>query len=390
MFKRIVSGSLLIAGTTIGAGMLGIPLITGQAGLKAALAMTASVWLYMLCTGLLFLEVMLWMPEGSNILSMAARFLGRRGQWLAGGMFVFLYYCLMVAYFAAGAPLLGELLHLDVHGWGLYLLFGGIFGFIVAIGTKWIDRTNVVLTLAMVVFFFLLVFFGARSVNVSRLEFTNLKPLIYAPPFLFSAFGFHNIIPPLTGYLKRNVKVLRLSILIGTIIPLIFYCAWQWLIIGSISQESLLQTLQAGEPVTAALQRITGNPILKNIGAFFALFAIVTSTIGVAFSLVDFLGDGLKAARTGISRVGLTFLTFAPPLLFAAIDPTVFDKALGLAGGFGEAFLNGFLPVWLVWIGRYHVGLKGTVQLRGGKPLLVILLVISVTVAIFELLYLIR
>ena len=121
-----------------------------------------------------------------------------------------------------------------------------------------------------------------------------------------------------------------------------------------------------------------------------ALFAIITSTIGVAFSLVDFLGDGFKVKRTGIIRIALTLLTFAPPLIFALIDPTIFDKALSLAGGFGEAFLNGFLPVWLVALGRYKLKLKGSSQLGGGLKFLGLLMLISVLVALFEILYLLK
>ena len=327
------------------------------------------------------------MPKGSNILSMARRFMGIKGQWLAGVMFVFLYYCLMVAYFAAGAPLLGDLFGLPA-GMGSYLFFGAVFGIIVGIGTKMIDRANIALTVAMVVFFFLLIGAGSQSVSSEKLSFVNWKPLLIAPPFLFSAFGYHNIIPPLTEYLKRDVKVLRLSIWIGTLIPLVFYVMWQWLVIGSIPQDVLQETLVAGLPVTSALQKITGNVTLKAIGAFFALFAIATSTIGVAFSLVDFLGDGLKVARKGLARWGLCFLTFAPPLILTIVDPTIFDKALSVAGGFGEAFLNGFLPVMLVWLGRYKYKLKGLQFISGGKSLLLILLLGSFLAAILEVVYL--
>ncbi len=387
-WKGVISGSLLIAGTTIGAGMLGIPLITGQAGLWPALAITGVIWLYMLATGFLFLEVMLWMPKGSNILSMAGRFMGVKGQWLAGAMFIFLYYCLMVAYFAAGAPLLGDLLGLPA-GFGSYLFFAAVFGVIVAIGTKMIDRANIALTVAMVVFFFLLIVDGSQAVSTERLMFANWRPLLFAPPFLFSAFGYHNIIPPLTEYLKRDVKVLKLSIWLGTLIPLLFYVMWQWLVIGAIPQGVLQETLAAGLPVTSALQKVTGNVTLKAIGALFALFAIATSTIGVAFSLVDFLGDGLKVARKGIARWGLCFLTFAPPLILTFIDPTIFDKALSVAGGFGEAFLNGFLPVVLVWLGRYKFRLKDQRLVIGGKTLLLILLIGSITAAVLEIIYLV-
>ena len=87
---QIISGSLLIAGTTIGAGMLAIPLVTGVAGFWPASIVTTFVWLYMLLTGLLFLEATLWMHRGANVLSMTKRFIGEKGRLLAGGTFVFL------------------------------------------------------------------------------------------------------------------------------------------------------------------------------------------------------------------------------------------------------------------------------------------------------------
>ena len=107
-FFRMISGTFLIAGTMIGAGMLGIPLVTGASRFLPGILITILVWFFMYCTGLLFLEVTLWMKDGSNVLSMSQRFFGKWGRWLSGGMFVFLYYCLMVAYFAAGSPLLGD------------------------------------------------------------------------------------------------------------------------------------------------------------------------------------------------------------------------------------------------------------------------------------------
>jgi tyrosine-specific transport protein len=107
--------------------------------------------------------------------------------------------------------------------------------------------------------------------------------------------------------------------------------------------------------------------------------------LGVALSLVDFLGDGLKMNREKKSnRYFLVFLTFFPPFLCVIFDPTIFDRALGIAGGFGEAFLNGLLPVLLVWLGRYAMKLPSDFQLPGGKFTLALLLLISLTVIGFE------
>src|SRR5476649_2881490 len=156
MFNKAVSGTLLVAGTTIGAGMLGIPLVTARAGFIPAVGITILVWLFMLATGLLFLEATLWMHRGANVLSMSRRFLGKSGRVAAGGTFLFLYYCLMVAYFAGGAPIFTQMLGLS-NGWLGYMAYGLFFGGVVAIGLKLVDRINYLLMAAMFIGYFALI-----------------------------------------------------------------------------------------------------------------------------------------------------------------------------------------------------------------------------------------
>ncbi len=349
--KKVISGTSLIAGTTIGAGMLGIPLVTSEAGFFPALSATVGVWIFMLLTGLLYVEVALSLPSGANIFTMAGHYLGRKGKAAAGGMFLFLYYCLLIAYIAGGAPLLGFLLKtglgVDLGANTTLVLFGVLFGGIVWVGAKAIDRVNLILSVAMIGAYVALVSTGSSEVAIAKLFDNKWSKLWLALPVLFSAFGFHNVVPSLCTYLGRDRKSLKLSILLGTGIALIVFVVWQWLILGSLSPEAILKAQEAGMPVTAALQSLTGKSSLFAIGQGFAFFALVTSFLGVAFSVVDFLNDGLKFK--GKKRSLLVMLTFMPPALCAFLDPTIFEKALGVAGGFGEAFLNGLLPIVLAW-----------------------------------------
>lgn len=391
MFNKTLSGTLLIAGTTIGAGMLGIPLLTAKAGFLPALGITGLVWLFMLATGFLFLEATLWMHEGSNVLSMSRRFLGRWGKVFAGGTFLFLYYCLMVAYYAAGAPLFigavkGMFGAAPEGVWG-YLSFGVVFGGIVAIGLQFVDRINYILMAAMLLAYAALVGAGAPLVEGERFVTADWSRVVFAAPILFSAFGYHNVIPSLTGYFNRNVSVLRKSIFWGTLGALVVYVIWQWLIIGAVPPEAVADALEKGVPATAALQTLTGSPWVMQMGQFFAFFAIVTSMLGVAFSMVDFIGDGLKMRRTGWPRIALCAAVFLPPFLFSSVDPGIFVLAIGFAGGFGEAFLNGLLPVAMVWVGRYRRNLGGAEQLPGGKGMLALLFGLGLAVMILEVIF---
>jgi tyrosine-specific transport protein len=341
----------------------------------------------MVATGMLYLEATLWMHEGANVLSMSRRFLGKSGKWFAGATYLFLYYCLMVAYFAAGAPIFISMLGLSASIWG-YLAYGLLFGGIVVFGIKTVDRINYILMIAMFLAYGALVGVGIPEISSERFISQDWSKVVFAAPILFSAFGFHNVIPSLTTYFNRNVKVLRRSILWGTFIPLVVYLIWQWLIIGVVPESAIDAALAEGKPATAALQSLVNSPWIMTLGQFFAFFAVVTSMLGVAFSMVDFIADGIQVKTSKMrTRTLLCLLVFFPPFLFSTLDPTIFVTAIGFAGGFGEAFLNGLLPVALVWVGRYQRDLDGSQQLFGNKAMLIGLFAFSIAVMILELIF---
>lgn len=379
----VISGVLLISGTCVGAGMLALPVVTGMAGFLPAMVVNTLCWLFMLATGLLLVEATLWMDDGANILSMAQRFLGPIGKIISGGTFLFLYYCLLVAYLAGGAPLLANAVGLPSEGYGCYLLFASLFGGIVFLGTRVIDRLNWLLMMSLILSYVLLISVGSTEVQTGLLTRSNWLISLGTFPVLFSAYGYHNVIPSTVSYLKRNAQLVRVAVIIGTAIPFIVYSLWQWMIIGSIPADELTTT--SGAPITVALQAVTGNPWVSFLGGYFGFFALVTSFLGVSLSMVDFLADGLSIDSSGLKRLGLCFAVFIPPALFAANNPDIFISALGIAGGIGEALLNGLLPIAVVWIGRYRMGLSGTPWLFGGRVVLSILAIIALTIMAFEI-----
>ncbi|MFI5344566.1 MAG: aromatic amino acid transport family protein, partial [Chlamydiales bacterium] len=104
----LLGAILLIAGCCIGAGMLGLPVLSGMAGFKPSLLMFFICWLFMAATGILLLEVNLWYKEEIHIVSMAERTLGKFGKITSWLVFLFLFYSLMVAYIAASGSLVAD------------------------------------------------------------------------------------------------------------------------------------------------------------------------------------------------------------------------------------------------------------------------------------------
>lgn len=93
----------LVAGTTVGAGMLALPAVCQDSGFVPSTTALIGCWTYMVATGLLVLEVNLsTMCElgsgGVSIISMAERTLGKPGTRFAWGAYVFIHYALLVAY----------------------------------------------------------------------------------------------------------------------------------------------------------------------------------------------------------------------------------------------------------------------------------------------------
>ena len=125
------------------------------------------------------------------------------------------------------------------------------------------------------------------------------------------------------------------------------------MIIGTLSLDNIIGTHFFGEPITETLQRVTDNPRVVLLSQYFGFFALITSFLGVSLSMVDFIADGLGLNREGLSRFGLCLIVFFPPTIFAFTNPGIFIQAIGIAGGFGEAILNGLLPIAIVWVGRY-------------------------------------
>ncbi|MEC7839679.1 MAG: aromatic amino acid transport family protein [Chlamydiota bacterium] len=391
--QSLLSAIFLISGTCIGAGMLALPFVTSIAGFYPSVISGFICWLFMMVTGLLFLETTLWLPDGANVLSITKTFLGKSGEMIAGVTFLFLYYCLLVSYIDEGSALFSKLLEFsmgfNLNTYASNCIFTFAFGLMVLWGTKLVSHINWLFVLALGTSYALLIGTGSQTVESSNLGKADWRLWIFAAPTLFSAYGYHNIIPTLSTYMKRDAKKLRLAIIIGTTIPFVVYTLWQWVVMGSISAENLAFAVDNNLRSYDILASITHNPWIGVFGGSFAIFAIITSLLGVSLSMVDFLGDGLGIKRSGFRRIVLCLLVFVPPLLFATYNPGIFIQAIGIAGGIGESILNGIIPISMFWIGKYHLNKESSFSLPGGRISLTLLMLFTIFIMGLEIYHLI-
>lgn len=392
--NRTIGGILLVSGSTVGAGMLALPVVTGFAGFYPSVILFFVYWLFMTFTALLILEVNLWMEKrDANMITMAKLTLGRFGEVLAWVAYLFLLYALTTAYLAGGGPIFNEFLY-GLTGITVPKVLESvplllIFGYFVYRGAHTVDWINRVLMLGLVGAFILSTVMLTPYVDLELLKYHNTALLWVGSSVAATSFGFHIIIPTLTSYLNRNVSQLKKVIWIGSAIPLLVYLLWEFLVLGIIPLEgsiSLSKGYVEGSNGAELLTQMIGRGILSEILRIFLLLAIITSFLGVSTSLTDFLSDGFNVKKSSGGRVFLLFLTFGPPILFALTDPRAFLSALEYAGAFGVVVLLGLLPALMVWRGRKQFGVGASYQAPGGTASLLVTMAISLIVILCEVL----
>lgn len=389
----LFGGILLIAGCCIGAGMLGLPVLSALTGFVPSVAMLILAWLFMLCTGLLVLEVNLWFTKEVSIVSMAGKTLGWVGKAIAWVGFLFLFYAILVAYISGSGELLTNFIA-TLTGYEIPLSMGSLlltifFTIFLYLGTHAVDLFNRAMMAGLVGSYLLLVFLGFPHIDLSRLNHQDWSSAFLVLPTMIISFGYHNLIPSLKTYFGGDVKRLRLAIIIGSAIPLLIYLLWEILILGLIPLEGeggFREGLDRGDLATQLLKGAVGNPLVVALAHYFAFFAIVTSFLGVGLSFIDFLADGWHIKKTPLGKLWLCLAVILPPYIFAMFNPKIFLMALSYAGAFGVVILFGILPVAMVWSGRYYLNLGMKPLLPGGKFALLLIVIYAITVIFLQIL----
>jgi tyrosine-specific transport protein len=384
---RLWGAILLIAGTTVGGGMLALPVETARAGFWPSLILLLISCLFMMATGLLLAEVSLWMEEGAHMMSMASRLLGTPGKILCALLYLFMAYASLVAYTAGGGSILHNATRLvsqnPLSRPEACTYFALIFGAAVLLGARFIGRINAILVVGMVAAYIGLVDVGFTAVRPDLLGRASWSDSLMGLPLILTTFSYQMIVPSLTPYLNRDPKSLRLAIIIGILIPFIVYAIWQWIILGTVPLEGvngLEEAYNHGLTAIEPLRAYVGHQKLSLLSEYFAFFAIVTSYLGIALGLFDFLADALQCRKKGWNKVGLGALIIIPSLICAIIFEKAFLFSLKISGGYGDAVLNGMIPVAMVWVGRYVKNIKGPYQVFGGKGFLICILVFALVV----------
>ncbi|NDK97858.1 tyrosine transporter TyrP [Photorhabdus bodei] len=391
MKNRTFGSTFIIAGTTIGAGMLAMPLATAGVGFGVSLIMLVGLWVLMSYTALLLVETYQYESPDTGLGTLAQRYLGNGGKMLAGFSMMFLMYALTSAYISGA----GELLTVSLNKWlnlslpasvGV-ILFTVIGGGVVCIGTSSVDMVNRVIFSAKIIFLVLML--GMMMPHVQHINLLTMPLeqglILSSIPVIFTSFGFHGSVPSIVKYMDGDIRRLRWVFIIGSAIPLFAYILWQLATLGSINSSTFVDILAENAGLNGLLhsiREVVASPKTELAVQMFANLALATSFLGVTLGLFDFLGDLFKRKNSVAGRMQTGLLTFVPPLIFALFYPKGFVMALGYAA-IALSILALVLPSLLAYKSRQQN--ERRYRVPGGKPVLLLVFTCGIAVIAIQI-----
>lgn len=396
MKNKILGGVLLIIGTSLGAGMLALPLVTAQGGYFHSLWLFMGTWLLTVFTAFLLLEVTLWLPEETNLISMARATLGWPGQLLTWLIYLLFLYSLLSAYISGGSDLLrGILVSFNIHtpNWINSVVFTAILGAVIYHDIAVVDWTNRVLMVVKMSAYLILIILITPHVHVQNLVGGHFMLLSSAVMVIVTAFGYSVIIPSLRRYFNSNVNALRLTIALGSIGALLCYLFWDFVVQGSVASvgpTGLIHIALSGHAtsgLTSALSTQLGSQAISDYAHIFTSVCVTTSFLGVSLCLSDFLTDGMQVRRHGWHRWLVMGVTFLPPLAVILMYPNAFIMGLRFAGVFCVWLLL-LIPGLMAWSGRYVKRISHGYQVWGGRTVLLLSIIVSSALLVYGVKYL--
>lgn len=340
--SRKVGAILMVAGVSIGAGMLALPIAAATIGPFFSTLIMSIVAAFMLYAGIVATEVNLTLGESFSIAKMGERCFGKSVYILGIVTVILLFYSLVCAYLSGMTSILQKNLLPD----GKFpdslvsTVLGLVIGVIVYTSARAVDYSNRVFFFAKFILLGALLIMLLPYINIDLSLNKNYTPtwqdLTLLLPIFFTSFGFHGSIPSILKYAGHEKKQLSQIFLLGIIIPYLIYTLWITAITGALpptgdnSLAFIKTSTDSLSTLFTSISNLTGSTLINYIVAGFS-WCMVTSLLGVTLGLVDFFIEICSYGSSRFERLKATLYTFIPPIILLLMKSKIFVSALAFA-----------------------------------------------------------
>ncbi len=307
----------LLLGTTIGAGIFGIPYVFAKAGFLIGLINLLLLGLIILIVNLSVGEIALRTKKRHMIAGYAKKYLGKFGEYAITFSVLIGIFGAMIAY------IIGE-------GEALSAIFGGdslmlsLIFFVIVSAIIWFDLNAVAESdkIISIIMLFIILFISVLAFG--HIDFENLKPFDFSKfllPYgvvLFAMVGA-SAIPEMEGELIKQKAKLKKAIIIGTLIPLAVYLLFSFVVVG-------VSGIKTTEVATIGLGNALGKYMVL-LGNVFAVLAMATSFISVGLAM-----RWMLRYDYGFSKFSSWFISCFVPLAIFLGGARSFIEVVALTG----------------------------------------------------------
>jgi len=325
--KKIIYSIAILAGTTVGVGLFALPYIASKVGFLVMLG-------YFLVLGIIvavihsnFGKLSVATPDFKRLPGFAKIHLGEWGKKIAVFSSILGLFGALLAYLIVGGAFLENLLSpiINIEGNLFYtLLYFTLGAILIFFGIKIIAQIE---ALGLVLFFAVLILIFIRAYPLINIEEFLLPPVkLDIPTFflpygavLFSLWGAA-LIPEVEEMLGKDKNLLSKIIPIATIIPIIIYIFFIYIILGITGGQTT-------ESALTGLRDYLGGGMV-NLALFLGVLTTFTSFITLGLTLKRIFWYDLKIGKN-ISWL----MTCFPPLIIFLLGLKSFITVISLGGG---------------------------------------------------------
>jgi tyrosine-specific transport protein len=359
-----------LTGTIVGAGFLGIPYVVAKSGFLIGLVQIILIGIVLLIANLYLGEIMLRTKKIHQLPGLAKIYLGEKGYGIMFFSMLFGIYSALIAY------LIGEGESLS------YIFTGGLdYAVYFAVGF-WIVLSCFVYKgiralkkgESIGIFFVFAILALILITFLSKVNTENLMVYNWSYAFLpvgviiFALLGF-SAIPEVLIELRRNEKLMKKAIIIGSLLPIIVYCLFTLIVVGFSGSST-------PEIATFALGKIF---ILLGV------FTMFTAFFALSMAMRDIYKFDLHYGN--FKSWLLACLT--PLILYLIVyffDLVSFTEILGI-GGVISGGLSGILILLMVGKARKIGERKPEYKVKLPSWIIFILILVLVIGMLFQLIF---
>ncbi|MBT6690656.1 GerAB/ArcD/ProY family transporter [archaeon] len=313
--KKFWAAVFTLTGTTIGAGILGLPYVFAKSGFLVGVFWLFIIGAVIIFTNLTLGEITLRTRGKHQLTGYAEKYLGIWGKRLMFFAVAFGIYSALLAYLIGEGESLAQLIPGNTPPFVFAIFFWIIMTLLLKRGLKGLKRVE---TYGVIIIITIILGIFIKSIPlINPTNLTTFYPTNFAVPFgvvLFALLGFTSI-PELRKEIKGQEKLLKKAIILGTLIPIALYIIFSLVFIGIL-----------GNKITE-VATLSFGPLMTLLG----IFTMLTSYFVLSYSIHATYTYDIKTKKS--TRFILTsILPLALYILATQLEFIKFTFILGIGG----------------------------------------------------------